>query len=343
MKHKPYYIMKNKSIYWGDKKMKKIIYFILFIVLVIMFILLFQNMDIIQLEKMSYISTIIACVIGGTGIPFAILQIKEIRNDRVLSQKPILCVDSVKIKCCKPEIFRSPDFSEIFIGHRLDIIYNLNNLGDSSALDIDAKCTFKIHDNLDKRAYKKFDLANKMFIKIKKGIILFETCYRNISILKSNDKSEIRSIGCIANEMTKDTFLKSLLKKKRDIERPIIEIVIYYKNLTGGYFKYKTEFEIIASKHKKKVIEFIKVINDLDNKNLKQIKDNIDLLKIGKEEEFFNIFRKNIDEFDEKYKDLTEIELVLNEIPDTLIISNISKEEYIKNKTSMHYGTILDV
>lgn len=322
--------------------MKKIIYFILFIVLVIISIFLFQNMDIIQLEKMSYVATIVACIIGGASIPFAILQIKEIRNDRILSQKPILCVDGVKIKCCKPEIFRSPDFSEIFIGHRIDIIYNLNNLGDSSALDIDAKCTFKIHDNLDKKTYKTFDLTDKIFIKIKKGIILFQTCYRNISILKSNDKSEIRSMGCIANETTKTTFLESLLKKKRDIERPIIEIVIYYKNLTGGYFKYKTEFEIIASKHKKQVIEFIKIINDLDNKNLKQIKENINLLKIGKEDDFFDIFEKNVNEFDEKYKDLMEIELILNELPAALAINNISKEEYMKNRRNMHYGAIID-
>lgn len=322
--------------------MKKIIYFMVFIVLVILSIFLFQNMDIIQLEKMSYVATIVACIVGGASIPFAILQIKEIRNDRILSQKPILCVDDVKIKCCKPEIFRAPDFSEIFIGHRIDIIYSLNNLGDSSALDIDAKCTLKIHDNLNKKIYKTFDLTDKMFIKIKKGIILFEACYRNISMLKSNDKSEIRSMGCIANEATKTTFLESLLKKRRDIERPIIEIVIYYKNLTGGYFKYKTEFEIIASKQKKQVIEFLKIINDLDNKNIKQIKENINLLKIGKEDDFLDIFEKNVDEFDEKHKDFMEIELILNELPDALEINNISKEEYMKNKRNMHYGTIID-
>ncbi len=112
--------------------------------------------------------------------------------------------------------------------------------------------------------------------------------------------------------------------------------------MTGGYFKYKTEFEIIASKHKKQVIEFIKIINNLDNKNLKQIKENINLLKIGKEDEFFDIFEKNADEFDEEYKDLTEIELILEELPEALEISNISKDEYIKNKRNMHYGKIID-
>lgn len=37
-----------------------------------------------------------------------------------------------------------------------------------------------------------------------------------------------------------------------------------------------------------------------------------------------------------------EIELTLNELPDALVISNISKDEYIKNKRNMHYGKILD-
>ncbi len=87
-------------------------------------------------------------------------------------------------------------------------------MGDSSALDIDAKCTLKMYYNLDKSTYKTFDLTDKMFIKIKKGIILFETCHRNINILKCNGKSKIGSVTCIANETTKAIFLESLLKKR---------------------------------------------------------------------------------------------------------------------------------
>lgn len=165
------------------------------------------------LALVSVITVIITLRQNAKQIAFNNEQLEEMRKEHMLSLQPLLMSENPVFKIERPRTFYSPPEKKFSIQSRYFLNLDVRNVTKAAAVFVDAEAKL-IVDTLDKKKSERATTART-------------------NILASEEKACIHFM--FVDDV--DDLVYSALRERNQRLLPKVEVVLYYKNTSGGCFK----------------------------------------------------------------------------------------------------------
>lgn len=240
-------------------------------------------------------------------------QLSEMERSRVLSSQPLPFLQFKDGHIENPRLFYSPPDDKHEIASRYNIVFEILNKSNFSAVDINVDSSLRFRN---KNSYE------------------LKSTGRHISVLSPMEKYEKQVSFMYIHDYEK-LFFESL----RSGSLPELEINIYYKNIIGGYFCITQNFLIDIDDAKDDNI-LKKWHSLLTSYNIDYKKEIQQLIKNRKD--------NNIEKWEKAYQKLKikitnitkneSLNFKIFEIPGSFKIKILEEEIYLKTISNLFYG-----
>lgn len=247
-------------------------------------------------------------------IDVATKQLEEMKEERAISEQPLVVMKKDDFHIEKPDFYFSPCVKEYSIQSRYFYKIKLINYSNFAAVSIDVSAEILVPDN--------------------DSWLTFSACQHRINVLSAGQESQEISIMFVNDSDTKlFTSLRELSVKKL----PLIRLLIYYKNLCGGYYKIEEVRQLVSHedsenyvrKWQKQIIAFkteqmevLKVLSKMTEKDEKR-------------DQLFESMKASLELALDGRK---EIQIQTREVPSMFNISLLTEKEYLDSIKNFTYA-----
>lgn len=236
-------------------------------------------------------------------------QFEEIRTDRIFREQPILNFEEEQFIIYRPKFYYTPPQDQYSFQSVYSYCANLKNLSSYPAICV--------------------DVTAELIIPKDKGSLVLETNTKRFNIISSNNSVKIHI------NINGDTIAKlyEAIRLPLAKDLPRIQVIITYKNITGGSFHCKKTNILAPNKDDEKLI---RTWHTCIVGAPVEAKEAIELMKRApKGEAWRKVFEASQKVFDIQLGDEKEIRIKCIDIPDKFELQLINSEKY-KELTKNH-------
>ena len=244
-------------------------------------------------------------------------QIEEMKVERLLKQQPFLYFNNLEFQIERPRLFYTPPEDKYSFLARYCIQGEINNISESPALFVDIYPRLIIfEDNQSK---------------------YMESSTTRLNIISKNISSDENSFHSIFVEDSTQKFMYALRDSNVD-SIPQLELEIYYKTASGGFYCTSRTYYITADEEN---LEIIRNWHCIITQAPIKYKENIETIREFKKEHVLNSYESMYEQIrDDFNKSLStensKIKLSLHERSESFVLKQISESEY--KSQAAHYG-----
>lgn len=253
--------------------------------------------------------TVFYVLINSNQLEIMSKQLNEMKKDRELQNQPLPWVENIRLEVKAPKLFSSLHFFSRYFAY-----IDLNNLSDTPAISIDVISTIFFTTEGKKR--------------------VLTSCLERVDTLAANQKypqdEKDEKISFLFAEDTAGELFHIL----RSDETPILKIEILYRNILGGCFLIKNEYQLLH--HAADDDDIIELWHtDIVSFKTKEKERLRALTNIKEEAPFWNFYQSISDSY--KY-DKEMINLSADPLPGTFEVKTLSVEDYNMKLSGGSYG-----
>lgn len=248
-------------------------------------------------------------------------QLEEMAIERLNRGQPFLVASDLSFIIDKPRFFYSPPKDEHEFLSRYHLSATIVNLSDDPALFVDY-----------------FACLN---MPCDGGEIVIKTCADRRNYISNNisDTSQDRSLMFVDDS---DAMLFSSLRQQSSITRPRLELVMYYKNSSGAYYKVVNQYYLVFKKDDEKIIsDWHVAIVQAPVKYQEELKSVIKLKSNSDNEKWNKLFSVIKNDFWDSCDQTESISLRLVDIPKKYELKQINESEYLE--AEIKYGHFMRI
>lgn len=229
-------------------------------------------------------------------------QLEEMARERISRGRPFLVASEISLKIKRPEFFYTPPEDRYSFGSIYELSIKICNLSSDPALFVDFLAKLEIPDKTTK--------------------ISIDTIARRDNFISRNNANQLKNLHFCGDSDAK--FFSSL--RNEFSKPPQLELLIYYRNASGGYFKATSRFKIGLYE---KDMEILRNWHVVATQAPVKYEENLRYLKrISEQKEWFSAFNEVRQDFITSLGEHKEISLQVLEIPEEFELKQIDEIEY---------------